>query len=210
MLAASPGTSITVEATGNEAAEVVEALADSDRLPLRRRRLSASVQSTSRRERIRWLSRMAAGLSRKGACQRSAAHARQATIRYRRSSGRRPRLSPIPSALWSSTAKRLRIEFAVTRLDEVKPERADHGPALSDLPLGVAARRRDRSDQPDAADRRRADSGRRRARPASRRRPKSEQLALRAACVIDRPGLSAARSHRNALQCALSAISQMA
>jgi hypothetical protein len=38
MLAASPGTSITVEATGKEAAEVIEALT-SDRLALRRRRL---------------------------------------------------------------------------------------------------------------------------------------------------------------------------
>ncbi len=42
MLAATPGTSITVEATGNDAAEVMDALADAHRFPLWRGRLKGA------------------------------------------------------------------------------------------------------------------------------------------------------------------------
>ena len=55
----------------------------------------------------------------------------------------------------------LRIEFGVTRFDDVKPNTADHRPPLSGLPPGAAAGRGGRSHQPHAADRDGADASRR-------------------------------------------------
>ena len=55
----------------------------------------------------------------------------------------------------------LRIEFGVTRFDDVKPNTADHRPSLSRLPPGAAAGRGGRSHQPHAADRGGADASRR-------------------------------------------------
>jgi hypothetical protein len=46
----------------------------------------------------------------------------------------------------------LRIEFAVSRVDEIKA-RPDHGPALSGMPPGLASGRRHGAHQPHAADR---------------------------------------------------------
>ena len=55
----------------------------------------------------------------------------------------------------------LRIEFGVTRFDDVKPNTADHRPSLSRLPPGAAAGRGGGSHQPHAADRGGADASRR-------------------------------------------------
>jgi hypothetical protein len=54
----------------------------------------------------------------------------------------------------------LRIEFAVTRMDDVKPSAPMTGRRYPACPAGAAAGRRRRADQPHAADRRRADASR--------------------------------------------------
>ena len=48
----------------------------------------------------------------------------------------------------------LRIEFSVTRVDEVKPELADHRPSLSGEPYRAVAGSGNRAHQPHAANRR--------------------------------------------------------
>ena len=55
----------------------------------------------------------------------------------------------------------LRIEFGVTRFDDVKPNTADHRPSLSRLPPGAAAGRGGGSHQPHATDRGGVDASRR-------------------------------------------------
>ena len=55
----------------------------------------------------------------------------------------------------------LRIEFGVTRLDEVKPQHPDHRPPLSGATAGADADGGGGTDQPDAAGRGGAGTGRR-------------------------------------------------
>ena len=177
MLAAAPGTSITVEATGKEAAQVVEALAVLDRFAFRRRRLSSrrahdcgklqreknrgsghamSSAATKHPTAARWRQRQAAHAGfrpRRSRRQRPHPDRRRplaARQRLARTSGRRYARNSITGLVFDGQT--LRIEFGVTRLDEVKPDVPSPAVAIRRAARAVAGSG-DRAHQPDAADR---------------------------------------------------------